>query len=102
MMNAIETTFTFRNMESTQALREHALDKLAKLDKYLMKSGTAHVIFNVEGARHVAEITLHVMGHSVIGIGQSNDMYSSVDEAVDRIKKQMIREKERVKSHKGD
>ena len=102
MTNMIETTFTFRNMDSTEALRDHALDKISKLDKYIMKPGTAHVIFNMEGSRHVAEITLHVKGNSVVGIGESNDMYTSVDEAVERLKKQMSREKERVKGHKGE
>lgn len=102
MSNLLETTFTFRNMDSTDALREHALEKLTKLDKYLFKSGTAHVIFNMEGSSHVAEITLHIKGKSVIGIGSSNDMYASLDEAVDRLKKQMSREKERVKGHKGE
>ena len=102
MGNQLETTFTFRNMESTEALRDHALDKLAKLDKYIFKPGTAHIIFNVEGARHVAEITLHIKGNVVVGIGESNDMYTSVDDAVDRLKKQMSREKERVKGHKGE
>ena len=29
-------------------------------------------------------------------------MYTSVDDAVDRLKKQMSREKERVKGHKGE
>ncbi|HPM41535.1 MAG TPA: ribosome-associated translation inhibitor RaiA [bacterium] len=102
MGNLLDTTFTFRNMDSTDALRSHALDKLAKLDKYLFKPGKAHVIFNMEGPRHVAEITLHIKGKSVIGVGSSNDMYTSVDEAVDRIKKQMSKEKERVKGHKGE
>lgn len=102
MSHMLETTFTFRNMDSTDALRDHALDKLTKLDKYLFKPGTAHVIFNVEGARHVAEITLHIKGASYIGVGTSNDMYTSLDDAVDRLQKQMGRRKERVKGHKGE
>ncbi|HPQ80167.1 MAG TPA: ribosome-associated translation inhibitor RaiA [bacterium] len=102
MTNLLETTFTFRNMDSTDALREHVLDKLTKLDKYLFKPGTAHVIFNMDGPSHVAEITVHIKGKSIIGVGTSSDMYTSVDEAVDRLKKQMSREKERVKGHKGE
>lgn len=102
MNHSLETTFTFRNMESTEALRDHALDKMGKLGKYLFKPATAHVIFNVEGARHVAEITLHIKGASYIGVGTSNDMYASIDDAVDRLQKQMSRKKERVKGHKGE
>lgn len=100
--NTIESTFTFRNMDTTDALREHAADKLTRLYKYLMKPAAAHCIFKVEGPRHIAEITLNVKGGRYVGIGESTDMYTSVDFAVEKIGKQMSRNKERVKSHKGE
>jgi len=102
MTNSMETTFTFRNMESTDALRQHALDKLDKLGKYLMKTANVHVIFNVEGPRHVAEITVNVKGGRYVGVDSSNDMYTSIDGAVKRLKSQLQREKERVKEHKAE
>lgn len=102
MSNMLETTFTFRNMDSTDALREHAMDKLSKLDKYLIKPATAHVIFNMDGSRHVAEITLNINGRRHIGTDTTNDMYMSVDGAVEKIKKQISRTKERIKGHKGE
>lgn len=101
-MNTLETTFTFRNMDSTDALRDHALDKLDRLDKYLIRPATAHIIFNLDGTEHVAEITLNFKGHRYVGTGKSSDMYTSVDDAVDRLKKQISRTKERVKGHKGE
>lgn len=102
MASMLETTFTFRNMHSTEALRDHALDKLTRLDKYLFKPATAHIIFNVEGARHAAEITLNLKGRRLVGVGTSNDMYLSIDDAVDKLKRQIIRDKDRVKNHKGE
>lgn len=102
MTNSMETTFTFRNMDSTDALREHALDKLMRIDKYLIKPATAHVIFNLDGSRHVAEITVNIKGGRFVGVKTSNDMYLSVDGAVEKIKKQISRTKERAKGHKGE
>lgn len=102
MANTIETTFTFRNIESTEALRTHTLDKLSKLSKYLIKPATAHIIFNLDGTNHVTEITVNVKGGRYFGAGKSNDMYTSIDGAVDKIKKQVSRSKERVKGHKGE
>lgn len=99
MTNLLDTTFTFRNMDSTDALRNHTLDKLTKLDKYLFKPTTAHVIFNVDGSQHVAEITLNLKGKRLVGMGASNDMYTSIDDAVDRLKKQMSKTKELAKDH---
>lgn len=99
--NPIETTFTFRNMDSTDALKEHTEGKLTHLTKYLMKPAAAHVIFNVEGARHVAEITITMTGSRYFGSDSSNDMYASIDAAVDKIKNQLQKNKERTKDHKS-
>ncbi len=101
-MNTIDTTFTFRNMESTEALRTHTVDKLERVKKYLMSTADAHCILKVEGARHLAEITLNVKGGRYVGHATSNDMYTSIDGAVDKIVKQLSRIKERKKGHKGE
>ncbi|MFH1830950.1 MAG: ribosome-associated translation inhibitor RaiA [Pseudomonadota bacterium] len=101
-MNTIDTTFTFRNMESTEALRIHVMDKLERVKKYLMSTADVHCILKVEGARHLAEITLNVRGGRYVGHAISNDMYTSIDGAVDRIVKQLSRIKERRKGHKGE
>ncbi|MFH0800685.1 MAG: ribosome-associated translation inhibitor RaiA [Pseudomonadota bacterium] len=102
MISELETTFTFRNMDSTDALRDHTFDKLTRLDKYLIQPASAHVIFNIDGANQVAEITLNVKGGRYVGTAHSNDMYTSIDSAVDKIKNQMSRTKERRKGHKGE
>lgn len=102
MTGTLETTFTFRNMDPTDALREHSLEKLEKIEKYLMRPISAHIIFNIDGAAHIAEITLNIKGGRVVGHGTSNDMYTSIDDAVDKIKKQLARKKERAKGHKGE
>ena len=101
MINEIDTTFTFRNTDATEALRTHAIDKLEKLNKFVVKPASAHIIFKVEGARHVAEITLSIKGGRFVGVETSNDMYTSIDGAVDKIRKQISRSRERVKDHKG-
>lgn len=99
-MQNLETTFTFRNLESTNALKEHTLDKLIKLEKYLIHQvGTAHIIFKVEGPRHVAEITLNIKGGRYVGLETSTDMYASVEGAVHKLETQLARHKEKVQDH---
>lgn len=103
MSTQLETTFTFRNIDPTDSLKEHAADKLEKLGKYLVRqSASAHVIFKVEGPRHIAEVTLNLRGGRFVGIETSNDMYTSIDNAVHKIEAQLSRNKERVTGHKGE
>ena len=98
----MEATFTFRQTEITEALRTHAMDKLSKLDKYLPKPISAHVIFKVEGFRHMVEIAFNSNGVRYFGKGESNDMYTSIDDAVSKIEHQLRKTKERIKGHKGE
>lgn len=93
----METTFTFRNMEATEGLRVHAVDKLQKLDKYLNRVVGAHVILHVERFEHIAEITLSANGGRFIGHARSPDMYTSIDGAVDRLLAQLKRDHDRRK-----
>jgi putative sigma-54 modulation protein len=88
-------------MDSTEALEDHVVKKLDRIKKYLISTADAHCIFKVEGPRHSAEITLNIRGGRFVGHDTSNDMYTSIDGAVDKIVKQLSRNKERVKDHKA-
>ncbi len=102
-MENLEMNFTFRNMDSTDALKTHALDKLDKLSKYLLHQvGTAHIIFKVEGPRHIAEITLNLKGGRYVGSETTSDMYNSVDMAVHKLEAQLARHKEKIQAHKAE
>lgn len=95
----MEPTFTFRNIDATDGLRDHALEKMKKLDKYLHKPISAHVIFQLERFEHVVEISLQADGHRYIGIGRSTDMYPSIDEAIEKILTQVRKDHDRRRGH---
>ena len=97
----METTFTFRNIESTEAIRQHTEGKLEKLKKYLLKPISAHVIFNVIKHNHQAEITLMANGGRYVGSAESTDMYASIDGAVDKIISQLKKDREKTKGHRS-
>ncbi|MBI4365533.1 MAG: ribosome-associated translation inhibitor RaiA [Deltaproteobacteria bacterium] len=96
----IEPTFTFRNIEATDGLRAHTLHKLEKIRKYLVKPITAHIILSIEHLQHCAEITFVDSGIQYVGHAKSPDMYASIDQALDKLTRQLQKHKERVKEHK--
>ncbi len=95
----METSFTFRDIEATEGLKEHALSKFSKLDKFLIKPISAHTVLSMDGSQHKAEITIVDNGIRYVGIEMTNDMYLSIDHAVEKISAQLKKEKERVKDH---
>src|SRR6267143_2093372 len=97
----MQVNITFRNMFATDALRNHVTDKLSKVvDKYLDKVTEAHVTLSLERYLHQADVNLHAGTFHVRGKEKSEDMYASIDMAVDKIERQLKKYKERIKSHK--
>ena len=97
----MQVNITFRNMFATDALRNHVQDKLARVvDKYLDKVTEAHVTLSLERYLHHADVNLHAGHFHVRGKEKSEDMYASIDMAVDKIETQLKKHKERLKSHR--
>jgi putative sigma-54 modulation protein len=97
----MQVNITFRNMFATDALRNHVETKLGHMvSKYLDKVTEAHVTLSLERYLHHADINLHAGTFHVRGKEKSEDMYASIDMAVDKIERQLKKYKERIKSHK--
>ena len=95
----METSFTFRDIDATEGLKDHVLTKFEKMDKYLIKPISAHTILCKDGFQHKAEITILANGKRYIGIEKTNDMYLSIDHAVEKIIHQLKKDKEMTKDH---
>lgn len=96
----MQVSVTFRHMESTDALREYALEKVSKVAKYLTRATESHVILDVEKLSHKAEVLIDAGGIHCRGEAQSDNMYKSIDEATDKIIRQVKRYREKIHNHK--
>ena len=96
-MNA---SVSFRNMDSSSSLRSYATEKLDRIcDKYVQGKVDASVVLTVEKFWHIANFTLQIKNLTVKGAERSEDMYSSIDIALDKIEKQLRRHKDRLRDH---
>lgn len=95
--------FSFRHMKSSDSLIEYAEPKVMdKVKKFSTKPIEAHITFSLDGSDHVAHCGL-VGGDGFNFQVESicNDMYGSVDLLVDKLEKQLRRQKEKLKDHKN-
>lgn len=90
----MEVSFTFRQVEPSEGVKNYAREKIAKLQKYLRSPLTADVIFSMERHLHTVEITLHGDAQRFVGTQQSEDMYASIDLVIDKIDRQIRDDKE--------
>ncbi len=91
----MQVNVTFRQMEHSDALREYAEEKMAKLKKLLKPPVDARVTFSVEKFSHIADLAINAGGITINASEKSEDMYSSFDLAYSKIERQIRKHKEK-------
>ncbi|WP_265821595.1 ribosome hibernation-promoting factor, HPF/YfiA family [Geovibrio ferrireducens] len=91
---------TARNIEITDAIRSYAEKKVAKLEKYFDHITEANVLLEVQKNLHIVEVLITAKGVFMKGLEKSEDLYASIDLAVDKIEKQLVKYKEKLKNKK--
>jgi putative sigma-54 modulation protein len=97
----VQLNITFRNLDASDALKDYAREKIERVHKYLDSAGEAHVVLSLERHLHHADITIHAGSFILRGREKSEDMYASIDLAMDKIERQLRRYKEKLKHHHG-
>lgn len=97
----MQMNITFRHLDPIDSLKNYAQEKVERVNKYLDKATEAHVTLSVERHLHHAEIRIQSGPFILRGKEKSEDMYASIDLAMDKIERQLKRYKEKMKSHGG-
>ena len=97
----MQTSVTFKNIDPSDHLKAYVSDKLDRLDKYLDNPAEANVVLTVEKFRHIAEINIAGDRLTIIGSEQTNDMYSAIDMALDKLEKQIKKSKQKIRERRS-
>ncbi len=92
-------SYTFRNMESSDAIKNYASEKIGKIQKYMRAPLHAELTFSTERHLHRVDMTLTGDSHQYAGHGQSEDMYATIDQVVDKIDRQ-VRDHKATETHR--
>ncbi|MBQ6595855.1 MAG: ribosome-associated translation inhibitor RaiA [Clostridia bacterium] len=85
-------TYTGKGMDVSESLKARTEKKLDKLERYFRDEPEASIRFRQQkGARNIVEITISVSGIILRAEECSNDMYLSIDRAVDKLESQVRR-----------
>ena len=92
---------TFRHMKSSEAIRTYVEDKVSKLDRLMNEDRTeVHVVLSVEKLQQIAHFELIIAGAlRVRADDRSENIYSSIDVAVDKMISQVKRYRSKTRDH---
>ena len=89
--------YTSKDMAVSESLKSRVEKKLAKMERYFREEPEATVRFKVQkGARNIVEITVNAGGVILRAEESSNDMYLSIDRAVDKLESQLRRHRTKL------
>lgn len=86
-----------KNVEVTDALRAHAEKRITKITRYFDRIISTDITLSTERNWHIVEVTVHDNnGHVLRGEERTDDMYSSIDKVIDKLERQVKRQKGKV------
>src|SRR5256885_1470479 len=92
---------TGRHIEITEPLRKFATDRVERLPGIMDEILEGHLILTVEKhQRHIAELNIKTRRDFYHAEEVSTDMYTSIAAVVDKVEKQILRNKERKVARK--
>lgn len=92
-------SISFKHMDTSEALKAYTEEKSERLKKYF--NGKVHLTWNfsLENQERVAHCRLVGNHMDYFGEAASGDFHASIDQALDKIEKQIRKHKEIVKDH---
>lgn len=86
---------TGKNIEITDAIRKYVEDKSDRLEKFENSNTELNVVCSVEREEQIVELQLSHNGDFTKIEERNNDLYASIDLALDRLERQMRKDKEK-------
>lgn len=93
---------TVKHDQASQEVKEYALAKAQKILKYQQKITRVEVILKPVKDKHAAEMIISAArGTQLVGKVVHEDIHAAVDLLMDKMERQLVRFKERLKDRRG-
>ena len=98
----MDVTVTFRHMDPIESLKNYAEEKISKIKKYIDVPLEAHIVLSVEKFRHIADVTFSLNGTRIKAVEETEDMYSAIDQVMDKVENQVKKHIGKIRRHRGE
>lgn len=96
----MQITVSGHHVEVTDSMRDYVTSKIERLSHHHDRITNTHVILTLDKLEQKAEATLHVSGKDLYADAVSDDMYAAIDSLADKLDRQLIKHKEKMRSHR--
>lgn len=97
----MQITVLGRHMELTDALRQYAVERFGRIERYLPhNTHTTITLSVVKKVHHFAEATIKGDGVLIQASEETEEMYASIDLLLEKIERRVRKYKEKLVNHK--
>lgn len=96
---AYNIQITGRHLEITDSMKDYAIEKISKVERIMNRIIDVNVIMDIQKMDHRVEIILKAGNTKITSSAATNDMYVSIDLAVDKLERQVLRYKSKLQDH---
>ena len=93
---------TGHHLDITPAIRSYVTDKMDRVTRHFDHVIDIHVVLHVDKLQHRCEATVHVPGNDIHVEAIDGDMYAALDALADKLDRQVVKHKEKLKLHRHD
>ena len=98
---ALNIKITGRSDAVTSGMKKRAAEKVSKIMKFHDRITWVDVILDADKQRSKVEVSAGLSrGTTLIGKAESGDMYTAIDQSVEKITRQLRRHKEKLKDYR--
>lgn len=94
-----KTSVTGRQIAVTETMKDYALEKISKLERYGHRIIEVNIILDVQKLDQLAEIIVKMDQGKFSASAHTTDIYVSIDQAVNKVEHQLLRYKNRLHDH---
>ncbi|MBU3824389.1 MAG: ribosome hibernation promoting factor [Candidatus Oceanisphaera merdipullorum] len=93
----MQINLTGHHVEITDSLRDYVNSKFAKLECHFDNITIVHVVLTLEKLQKIAEAKINLSGGEIFATCEQDDMYAAIDGLFDKLDRQVIKHKEKLK-----
>lgn len=96
----MQINITGHHVDLTDAIHEYVDSKFAKLERHFDHITNVQVTLTVDGQRQEAEANVKIAGGELFAKAEGEKLYAAIDSLIDKLDRQIIKHKEKLKNHK--
>ncbi len=94
---------TGHHLEITPSIRDYVNTKMIRINRHFDHVIDVNIILSVEKLRQKVEANVHLSGKDIFAESENDDMYAAIDLLVDKLDRQIVKHKEKIKNkHSGE